>query len=78
MQEPASRRWTWESPAGLHHSEIAHVIANRRFRLTDVAVVPNFLRDPYHRLLCASLHLTRKQEKAMKLKERGPTRELVN
>ncbi|VDL71317.1 unnamed protein product [Nippostrongylus brasiliensis] len=77
FQKPASRRWTWESPGGLHHNEIDHVIVNRRFCLTDVAVVPKFFTGSDHRLLRASFCLTRRQEKAMKFKKRGP-RTLVN
>ncbi|WKX89936.1 hypothetical protein Q1695_009070 [Nippostrongylus brasiliensis] len=77
FQKPTYRRWIRESPGGLHHNEIDHVIVNRRFCLTDVAVVPKFFTGSDHRLLRASFHLTRRQEKAMKFKKRGP-RTLVN
>ncbi|WKX90251.1 hypothetical protein Q1695_009248 [Nippostrongylus brasiliensis] len=31
LQKPASRRWTWESPGGLHHNEIDHVSSTEGF-----------------------------------------------
>lgn len=77
FQKPASRRWTWESPGGVHHNEIDHVIFNRRYCLTDVAVVPKFFTGSDHRLLRARLHLTRKAEKAVRFKNKGP-RTFVN
>uniref|UniRef100_A0A7I4XT34 Reverse transcriptase domain-containing protein n=1 Tax=Haemonchus contortus TaxID=6289 RepID=A0A7I4XT34_HAECO len=41
FQEPSHSRSTWESPGGQFHNEIDHIIVNREFCLTDVAVVPN-------------------------------------
>ncbi|XGW33804.1 hypothetical protein V3C99_017899 [Haemonchus contortus] len=38
FQKPSLLRWTWESPGGQFHNEIDHMIFNRRFCLTDVAV----------------------------------------
>ena len=34
------RRWTWESPNGTTHAEIAHIMTNRRWCLYDISVVP--------------------------------------
>ncbi|KAK6741921.1 hypothetical protein RB195_009663 [Necator americanus] len=45
FQKPFSLRWKWESPGGGYRNEIDHIIANKRFCLTDVAVVPKFNRD---------------------------------
>ncbi|VDM59911.1 unnamed protein product [Angiostrongylus costaricensis] len=42
FQKLHPQRWTWESPNGEYHNEIDHIIVNRRFCLTDVAVVPKF------------------------------------
>ncbi|KAE9420633.1 hypothetical protein Angca_003308, partial [Angiostrongylus cantonensis] len=42
FQKPHCQRWTWESPNGEYHNEIDHIIVNRKFCLTDVAVVPKF------------------------------------
>ncbi|XGW29025.1 hypothetical protein V3C99_008658 [Haemonchus contortus] len=53
FQKPSHLRWTWESPGGQFHNEIDHIIYNRRFCLTDVAVVPKFYTESDHRLLRA-------------------------
>ncbi|XGW24371.1 hypothetical protein V3C99_006072 [Haemonchus contortus] len=53
FQKPSHLRWTWESPGGQFHNEIDHIIFNRRFCLTDVAVVPKFYTGSDHRLLRA-------------------------
>ncbi|XGW28257.1 hypothetical protein V3C99_008225 [Haemonchus contortus] len=47
-------RWTQQSPGGQFHDEIDHIIFNRRFCLTDVAVVPKFYTGSDRRLLRAS------------------------
>ncbi len=72
FQKPLSLRWTWESPNGKYHNEIDHVIVNRRFCLTDVAVVPKFYTGSDHRLLRAKFLFTRKGEKAAIFKKRNP------
>uniref|UniRef100_A0A7I4Z2V4 Reverse transcriptase n=1 Tax=Haemonchus contortus TaxID=6289 RepID=A0A7I4Z2V4_HAECO len=53
FQKPSHLRWTWESPGGQFRNEIDHIIFNRRFCLTDVAVVPKFYTRLDHRLLRA-------------------------
>nr|CDJ93569.1 Endonuclease exonuclease phosphatase domain containing protein [Haemonchus contortus] len=71
FQKPSHLRWTWESPAGQIHSEIDHIIFNRRFCLTDVAVVPKFYTGSDHRLrarFCFSV----RGERAMKFWKRSP------
>ncbi|KAK6749885.1 hypothetical protein RB195_002101 [Necator americanus] len=45
FQKPSSLRWTWKSYGGGFRNEIDHIIVNKRFCLTDVAVVPKFIRD---------------------------------
>uniref|UniRef100_A0A7I4Y071 Reverse transcriptase domain-containing protein n=1 Tax=Haemonchus contortus TaxID=6289 RepID=A0A7I4Y071_HAECO len=50
FQKPSHSRWTWESPGGQFHNEIDHINFNRRFCLTDVAVVPKFYTGSDHRL----------------------------
>uniref|UniRef100_A0A7I5E5Z8 Endo/exonuclease/phosphatase domain-containing protein n=1 Tax=Haemonchus contortus TaxID=6289 RepID=A0A7I5E5Z8_HAECO len=52
-RKPSHLRWTWESPGGQFHNEIDHIIFNRRFYVTDVAVVPKFYTGSDHRLLRA-------------------------
>nr|CDJ80522.1 endonuclease-reverse transcriptase [Haemonchus contortus] len=42
FQKPSHLRWTWESPGGQFHNGIDHIIFNRMFCLTDVAVDPKF------------------------------------
>uniref|UniRef100_A0A7I5ED66 DDE Tnp4 domain-containing protein n=1 Tax=Haemonchus contortus TaxID=6289 RepID=A0A7I5ED66_HAECO len=47
FQKPSHLRWAWESPGGQFHNKIDHIIFNRRFCLTDVAVVPkSYTRCP--------------------------------
>uniref|UniRef100_A0A0K0CTD2 Endo/exonuclease/phosphatase domain-containing protein n=1 Tax=Angiostrongylus cantonensis TaxID=6313 RepID=A0A0K0CTD2_ANGCA len=67
-----SRGWTWESPNGEYHNEIDHIIVNRKFCPTDVAVVPKFYTGSDHRLLRARFYFSRKGEKAAKFKNRSP------
>ncbi|KAK6762428.1 hypothetical protein RB195_023229 [Necator americanus] len=42
FRKPSSPRWTWESPGGGYRNEIDYIIVNKRFCLTDVAVMPKF------------------------------------
>ena len=72
FQKPHRQRWTWESPNGEYHNEIDHIIVNRKFCLTDVAVVPKFYTGSDHRLLRARFYFSRKGEKAAKFKNRSP------
>ncbi|VDM55762.1 unnamed protein product [Angiostrongylus costaricensis] len=51
FQKPHPQRWTWESPNGKYQNEIDHIIVNRKFCLTDVAVVLNFFTGTDHRVL---------------------------
>ncbi|ETN77926.1 hypothetical protein NECAME_10710 [Necator americanus] len=46
FQKPSSLRWTWESSGGGYRNEIDHIIVNKRFCLTDVAVVAKFYTGP--------------------------------
>ncbi|KAE9421373.1 hypothetical protein Angca_007273, partial [Angiostrongylus cantonensis] len=66
FQKPHRQRWTWESPNGEYHNEINHIIVNRKFCLTDVAVVPKFYVGSDYRLLRARFYFSRKGEKASK------------
>ncbi|KAK6761726.1 hypothetical protein RB195_022709 [Necator americanus] len=77
FQKPSSLRWTWESPGGGYRNEIDHIIVNKRFCLTDVAVVPKFYTGSDHRLLRGRFSFTRREEKAAKFRERNP-RTIVN
>uniref|UniRef100_A0A7I4Y261 Reverse transcriptase domain-containing protein n=1 Tax=Haemonchus contortus TaxID=6289 RepID=A0A7I4Y261_HAECO len=63
---------TWESPGGQFHNEIDHIIFNRRFCLTDVAVVPKFYTGSNHRLLLARFCFSVRGERAMKFRKRSP------
>uniref|UniRef100_A0A7I4XYF7 Reverse transcriptase domain-containing protein n=1 Tax=Haemonchus contortus TaxID=6289 RepID=A0A7I4XYF7_HAECO len=65
-------RWTWESPGGQFHNETDHIIFNRRFCLTDVAVVPKFYTGSDHRLLRARFCFSVRGERAMKFRKRSP------
>ncbi|ETN79172.1 hypothetical protein NECAME_18158 [Necator americanus] len=51
IQKPSSLRWTWESTGGGYRNEIDHITVNKRFRMTDVAVVPKFCTGSDQRLL---------------------------
>ncbi|KAK6762178.1 hypothetical protein RB195_023046 [Necator americanus] len=72
FQKPSSLRWTWESPGGGCGNEIDHIVVNKRFSLTDVAVVPKFYTGSDHRLLRGKFSFTRRAEKAAKFRERNP------
>ncbi|KAK6762557.1 hypothetical protein RB195_023326 [Necator americanus] len=72
FQKPSSLRWTWESPGGGYRNEIDHIIVNKRFCLTDVAVVPKFYTGSDHRLLRGRFSFTRRAEKAAKFSKRNP------
>uniref|UniRef100_A0A7I4YYM3 Reverse transcriptase domain-containing protein n=1 Tax=Haemonchus contortus TaxID=6289 RepID=A0A7I4YYM3_HAECO len=72
FQKPSHLRWTWESPGGQFHNEIDHIIFNRRFCLTDVAVVPKFYTGSDHRLLRARFRFSVRGERAMKFRKRSP------
>uniref|UniRef100_A0A7I4Y976 Reverse transcriptase domain-containing protein n=1 Tax=Haemonchus contortus TaxID=6289 RepID=A0A7I4Y976_HAECO len=64
--------WTWESPGGQFHNEIDRIIFNRRFCLTDVALVPKFYTGSDHRLLRARFCFSVRGERAMKFRKRSP------
>ncbi|KAK6728236.1 hypothetical protein RB195_005712 [Necator americanus] len=72
FQKPSSLCWTWESPGGGYRNEIDHIIVNKRFCLTDVAVAPKFYTGSDHRLLRGRFSFTRRAEKAAKFRERNP------
>ena len=72
FQKPSSRRWTWESPSGEYHNEIDHIIVNRRYCLTDVAVVSKFYTGSDHCLLRAKFYFTRNGERAVKFRKHLP------
>ncbi|KAK6010275.1 hypothetical protein OSTOST_24709 [Ostertagia ostertagi] len=58
------RRWTWESPNAAAHSEIDHILTNRKWSLLDVSVVDAFRTGSDHRLVRAkkSEHEQRSEE----------------
>uniref|UniRef100_A0A7I4Z4L0 Reverse transcriptase domain-containing protein n=1 Tax=Haemonchus contortus TaxID=6289 RepID=A0A7I4Z4L0_HAECO len=68
--KPTHLRWTRELPGGQFHIEIDHIIFNRRFCLTDVAVVPKFYAGSDHRLR-ARFCISVRGEKAMKFRKRS-------
>ncbi|VDO88222.1 unnamed protein product [Haemonchus placei] len=72
FQKPSHLRWTWESPGGQFHNEIDHIIVNRKFCLTDVAVVPKFYTGSDHRLLRARFRFSVRGERAAKFRKRSP------
>ncbi|KAE9412686.1 hypothetical protein Angca_009405, partial [Angiostrongylus cantonensis] len=72
FQKPHRQRWTWESPNGEYHNDIDHIIVNRKFCLTDVALVSKFYMGSDYRLLRARLYFSPKGEKAAKFKNRCP------
>ncbi|ETN81314.1 hypothetical protein RB195_008130 [Necator americanus] len=77
FQKPSSLRWTWESNGGGYGNEIDHIIVNKRFCLTDAAVVPKFYTGLDHRLLRGRFSFTRRAEKAAKFRWRNP-RTIIN
>ncbi|XGW29616.1 hypothetical protein V3C99_009009 [Haemonchus contortus] len=50
FEKPANQRWTWESPNGRTHTEMDHILTNRRWSLLDVSVLPSFDTGTDHRL----------------------------
>ncbi|KAK6760600.1 hypothetical protein RB195_021894 [Necator americanus] len=60
-----------------YRNEIDHIIVNKRFCLTDVAVVPKFCTRSDHRLLQERFSFTRREEKAAKFREEHP-RTIIN
>uniref|UniRef100_A0A7I4XVW5 40S ribosomal protein S6 n=1 Tax=Haemonchus contortus TaxID=6289 RepID=A0A7I4XVW5_HAECO len=72
FQKPSHLRWTWESPGGQLHNEIGHIIFNRRFCLTDVAVVPKFYTGSDRRLLRARFCFSVRGERTRKFRKRSP------
>ncbi|KAK6763475.1 hypothetical protein RB195_023974 [Necator americanus] len=77
FQKSSSLRWTWESPGGGYRNEIDHIIVNKGFCLTDVAVVLKFNTGSDHRLLRGRFSFTRRAEKATKFRGRNP-RTIIN
>ncbi|ETN74712.1 endonuclease/exonuclease/phosphatase family protein [Necator americanus] len=71
FQKSSSLRWTWESPGGGYRNEIDYIIVNKRFCLTDVAVVPKYYTGSDHRLLRERFSFIRRAEKAQKEKSQG-------
>ncbi|KAK6757994.1 hypothetical protein RB195_015675 [Necator americanus] len=67
FQKPSSLRWTWESPSGGYQNEIDHIIVNKRFCLTDVAVLPKFFTGSDR----GRFSFTRREEKAANFRERN-------
>ncbi|KAK6733441.1 hypothetical protein RB195_017279 [Necator americanus] len=62
--EPSFLCWTWESP--VEGNEIDHIVASKRFCLTDVAVVPEFCTGSDHRLLRGKFSFVRREQSAAK------------
>nr|CDJ82713.1 polyprotein [Haemonchus contortus] len=71
FQKPSHLRWTWESRGGQFHNEIDHFIFNRRFCLTDAAVVLKFCTGSDHRLLRARFCFSVRGERTMKFRKRS-------
>ncbi|KAK6737549.1 hypothetical protein RB195_019948 [Necator americanus] len=72
FQKPSSLRCAWESPGGGYRNQIDHIIVNKRFCQTDVAVVPKFYTGSDHRLLRLRFSFTRREEKTAKFRGRNP------
>ncbi|CAD6185100.1 unnamed protein product [Caenorhabditis auriculariae] len=60
FEKPDQRRWTWKSPNGDTTNEIDHILANRKWSLLDVAVLPSFDVESDHRLVRAKIRLNQK------------------
>ena len=73
FQKAESKRWTWESPGGQFHNEIDHIIFNRRFCLSNVAIVQKFQTGLNHRLLHAKFYFTEQGERSAKFKFKKDT-----
>uniref|UniRef100_A0A7I4XSQ7 Endo/exonuclease/phosphatase domain-containing protein n=1 Tax=Haemonchus contortus TaxID=6289 RepID=A0A7I4XSQ7_HAECO len=69
FQKPSHSLWTWESPGGQFHDEIDLIMVNRKFCLTDVAVVPKFYTGSDHRLLRARFRFSVGGDRAANLGE---------
>ncbi|ETN78108.1 hypothetical protein NECAME_10586 [Necator americanus] len=77
FQKPSSLRWTWESPGGGYRNGIDHITVNKRFCLTDVAVVSKVYTGSDHRLFRGRISFTRREQKAAKFRERN-LRTIIN
>ncbi|VDM55425.1 unnamed protein product [Angiostrongylus costaricensis] len=64
FQKEESDCWIWESPNGITHAEIDHILTNRWWALLDTSVVPLFCTGSDHRLLRAKIRFSRKLEKS--------------
>ncbi|KAE9412712.1 hypothetical protein Angca_003795, partial [Angiostrongylus cantonensis] len=71
FKKKESRRWTWESPNGMTHAVIDHILINRRWCLLDASVVPSFCTGSDHRLLRAKIRFSCKLEKNSLHQPRG-------
>ncbi|CAD6189600.1 unnamed protein product [Caenorhabditis auriculariae] len=60
FEKPDQRRWTWKSPNGDTTNEIDHIMANWKWSLLDVAVLPSFDVGSDHRLVRAKVRLNQK------------------
>ncbi|CAD6188300.1 unnamed protein product [Caenorhabditis auriculariae] len=60
FEKPDQRRWTWKSPNGDTTNEIDHILANRKWSLLDVAVLPSFDVGSDHRHVRAKVRLNQK------------------
>ena len=73
FQKAESKCWTWDSLGGQFHNESDHIIFNRRFCLTDAAVVTKFQMGSDHRLLRAKFYFTEQGERTTKFKFKKKT-----
>ncbi|KAE9420794.1 hypothetical protein Angca_003949, partial [Angiostrongylus cantonensis] len=58
FKKKESRGWTWETPNGMTHAEIDHILTNRRWCLLDTSVVRSFSTGSDHLLLRAKIRFS--------------------
>uniref|UniRef100_A0A0K0DQG9 Organ specific protein n=1 Tax=Angiostrongylus cantonensis TaxID=6313 RepID=A0A0K0DQG9_ANGCA len=72
FQKPHPQRWSRESSSDEYHNEIDHIRVNRKFCLTDAAVVPKFYTRSDHASFAQDFVSREKEKKPLNSKTEAP------